>query len=174
MMIYMQSNGGDEQELTQADFARSPTAHSITLSARSPTAEPEPLLSLLTSNHPWLGGTINGSISAYNTTKGYTPRFVQYGAELIERNIGSPMVNTVSSVGRRTGMEQNIRRYLGEQGRRPSDLEAGDDESSRKRQRRISPTMRWPREQEPPRGPRTPNHCPHTMTSARRTTRNRP
>jgi hypothetical protein len=63
---------------------------------------------------------------------------VQYGAELIERNIGSPMVNTVSSVGRRTGMEQNIRRYLGEQGRRPSDLEAGDD-SSRKRQRRLSP-----------------------------------
>jgi hypothetical protein len=121
------------------DFVRSPTARSLTLSARSPTAEPEPLLSLLTSNHPWLGGTINGSISAYNTTKGYTPRFVQYGAELIERNIGSPMVNTVSSVGRRTGMEQNIRRYLGEQGRRPSDLEAGDDESSRKRQRRASP-----------------------------------
>jgi hypothetical protein len=121
------------------DFARSPTARSLTLSARSPTAEPEPLLSLLTSNHPWLGGTINGSISAYNTTKGYTPRFVQYGAELIERNIGSPMVNTVSSVGRRTGMEQNIRRYLGEQGRRPSDLEAGGDESSRKRQRRASP-----------------------------------
>ena len=109
----------------------------MTLSAHSPTTDPEPILSLLTSNHPWLGGTINGSISAYNTTKGYTPRFVQYGAELIERNIGSPMVNTVSSVGRRTGMEQNIRRYLGEQGRRPSDLEAGD--LSRKRQRRGSP-----------------------------------
>ena len=123
-----------------ADYARSPTARSLTLSARSPTAEPEPLLSLLTSNHPWLGGTINGSISAYNTTKGYTPRFVQYGAELIERNIGSPMVNTVSSVGRRTGMEKNIRRYLGEQGRRPSDLEAGDEDSSRKRQRRASPS----------------------------------
>ncbi|KAF1918705.1 transcription factor Opi1-domain-containing protein [Ampelomyces quisqualis] len=107
--------------------------------ARSPTAEPEPLLSLLTSNHPWLGGTINGSISAYNTTKGYTPRFVQYGAELIERNIGSPVVNTVSSVGRRTGMENNIRRYLGDQGRRPSDLEAGDQHLSRKRQRRTSP-----------------------------------
>lgn len=122
------------------DFARSPTAPSFTLSARSPTAEPEPLLSLLTSNHPWLGGTINGSISAYNTTKGYTPRFVQYGAELIERNIGSPMVNTVSSVGRRTGMEKNIRKYLGEQGRRPSDLEAGDADSSRKRQRRGNPS----------------------------------
>jgi hypothetical protein len=126
--------------LGNLDFARSPTARSLTLSARSPTAEPEPLLSLLTSNHPWLGGTINGSISAYNTTKGYTPRFVQYGAELIERNIGSPMVNTVSSVGRRTGMEKGIRKYLGEQHRRPSDLEAGDDHTSRKRQRRASPT----------------------------------
>lgn len=50
------------------------------------------------------------------------------------------MVNTVSSVGRRTGMEKNIRRYLGEQHRRPSDLEAGDEDSSRKRQRRGSPT----------------------------------
>jgi hypothetical protein len=107
---------------------------------RSPTTKPEPLLQLLTSNHPWLGGTINGSISAYNTTKGFTPRFVQYGAELIERNIGSPMVNTVSSVGRRTGMEQNLRRYLGEQGRRPSDLEQGDAAASRKRQRRTSPS----------------------------------
>ncbi|EAT81448.2 hypothetical protein HBH56_115280 [Parastagonospora nodorum] len=126
--------------LGNPDFVRSPTAPSVTLSAHSPTADPEPLLSLLTSNHPWLGGTINGSISAYNTTKGYTPRFVQYGAELIERNIGSPMVNTVSSVGRRTGMEQNIRKYLGEQGRRPSDLEAGDDDMSRKRQRRENPS----------------------------------
>lgn len=121
------------------DFVRSPTARSLTLSARESNTESEPLLSLITSNHPWLGGTINGSISAYNTTKGYTPRFVQYGAGLIERNIGSPMVNTVSSVGRRTGMEQNLRRYLGEH-RRPSDLEAGEAESSRaKRQRVESP-----------------------------------
>lgn len=124
-----------------ADFVRSPTARSHTLSAREPTAEPEPLLSLITSNHPWLGNSINGSISAYNTTKGYTPRFVQYGAGLIERNIGSPMVNTVSSVGRRTGMEKNLRRYLGEGHRRPSDLEQGDDyDASRsKRRRRASP-----------------------------------
>lgn len=124
--------------LGNPDFVRSPTARSLTLSAREPTAEPEPLLSLITSNHPWLGGTINGSISAYNTTKGYTPRFVQYGAELIERNIGSPMVNTVSSVGRRTGMEKNIRRYLGEVHRRPSDLEAGDGEASRSKRQRIA------------------------------------
>jgi hypothetical protein len=121
-----------------ADFVRSPTSRSVTLSARSPTAEPEPLLNLLTSMHPWLGGGINGSISAYNTTKTYSPRFVKYGAELIERNIGSPVVNTVSSVGRRTGVEQNLRRYLGEVHRRPSDLEEGD-EGGRKRMRVMSP-----------------------------------
>ena len=97
------------------------------------------MLSLITSTHPWLGGTINGSISAYNLTKGYSPRFVKYGAELIERNVGSPMVNTVSSVGRRTGMEQNLRRYLGEAHRRPSDLEQGDTDAARKRQRVASP-----------------------------------
>lgn len=124
--------------LGNPDFARSPTSRSVTLSARSPTAEPEPLLNLLTSMHPWLGGGINGSISAYNTTKTYSPRFVKYGAELIERNIGSPVVNTVSSVGRRTGVEQNLRRYLGEVHRRPSDLEQGD-EGGRKRMRVMSP-----------------------------------
>ncbi|KAF1943993.1 Opi1-domain-containing protein [Clathrospora elynae] len=124
--------------LGNPDFVRSPTARSITLSARETTAEPEPLLSLITSNHPWLGSSINGSISAYNTTKGYTPRFVQYGAEIIERNIGSPVVNTVTSVGRRTGMEKSLRKYLGEGHRRPSDLEQGDGDSSRSKRQRIA------------------------------------
>jgi hypothetical protein len=111
------------------------------MSAREPTAEPQqPMLSLLTSNHPWLGGTISGSLAAYNLTKDYSPRFVKYGAELVERNVGSPMVNTVSSVGRRTGMEKNLRRYLGEQHRRPSDLEQGDADAPRKRQRAASPS----------------------------------
>ncbi|CAI6294940.1 unnamed protein product [Periconia digitata] len=130
--------------LGNPDFARSPTSRSMTLSARPPTViptEPEPLLNLLTSAHPWLGGSINGSISAYNTTKTYSPRFVKYGAELIERNIGSPVVNTVSSVGRRTGVEQNLRRYLGDIHRRPSDIEQGETETERrKRQRIMSPT----------------------------------
>jgi hypothetical protein len=110
------------------------------MSARETPAEPQqPMLSLLTSNHPWLGGTISGSLAAYNLTKDYSPRFVKYGAELVERNVGSPMVNTVSSVGRRTGMEKNLRRYLGEQHRRPSDLEQGDTDAPRKRQRARSP-----------------------------------
>ncbi|KAF1969755.1 Opi1-domain-containing protein [Bimuria novae-zelandiae CBS 107.79] len=125
--------------LGNPDFVRSPTSRSVTLSARESTAAPEPLLNLLTTAHPWLGGSINGSISAYNTTKTYSPRFLKYGAELIERNIGSPVVNTVSSVGKRTGVEQNLRRYLGEVHRRPSDLEQGDADSSRKRARVMSP-----------------------------------
>ncbi|KAF2021328.1 Opi1-domain-containing protein [Aaosphaeria arxii CBS 175.79] len=125
--------------LGNPDYARSPASRSMTISRDTASAEPEPLLSLITSNHPWLGGTINGSISAYNTTKTYSPRFVKYGAELIERNIGSTVVNTVSSVGRRTGVEKNLRRYLGEVHRRPSDLEQGDSEVARKRPRRGSP-----------------------------------
>ncbi|KAJ4347743.1 transcriptional regulator opi1 [Ascochyta clinopodiicola] len=126
--------------LGNPDFLRSPTASSVARSVREPTAEPQqPMLSLLTSNHPWLGGTISGSLAAYNLTKDYSPRFVKYGAELVERNVGSPMVNTVSSVGRRTGMEKNLRRYLGEQHRRPSDLEQGDADAPRKRQRAASP-----------------------------------
>ncbi|PNS16437.1 hypothetical protein CAC42_171 [Sphaceloma murrayae] len=80
----------------------------------------EPMLQLLIEAHPWVGGTINGSISAYATTKHYTPRIVQYGANLIERNT----INTVSSVGRFTGVESGIRRYLNS--RRPSDLERGE------------------------------------------------
>ncbi|KAF1928364.1 transcription factor Opi1, partial [Didymella exigua CBS 183.55] len=127
--------------LGNPDFVRSPTT-------RSPTAEPpQPMLSLLTSNHPWLGGTISGSLAAYNLTKDYSPRFVKYGAELVERNVGSPVVNTVSSVGRRTGMEENLRRYLGEQRRGPSDVEQGElhrrpsdvEHAPRKRQRAASP-----------------------------------
>ena len=43
--------------------------------------------------------------------------------QLLERNIGSPMVNTVSSVGRRTGMEKSLRRYLGEGHRRQIGIE---------------------------------------------------
>jgi hypothetical protein len=47
------------------------------------------------------------------------------------------MVSTVSSVGRRTGMEKSLRKYLGEGHRRPSDLEQGDSESSRSKRQRI-------------------------------------
>ncbi|KAF2153217.1 Opi1-domain-containing protein [Myriangium duriaei CBS 260.36] len=124
--------------LGNPDFVRTPTASRAshrTTNGNSSTvtrdgeAQEGPLLQLLVEAHPWVGGTINGSLSAYTTTKGYTPRIVQYSANIIERN----MVNTVSVVGRKTGVESGIRRYLGS--RRPSDLERGDTRENHKRRK---------------------------------------
>lgn len=117
-----------ESPTDHADYSRSRDQSVSSGALRTPTQgnpsgpqEPEPLLNLLVDAHPWVGGTINGSLSAYTTTKNYSPRFVQYGANLIERNIGTPVVHTVSTVGRRTGVESGLRRYL--DSRRPSELE---------------------------------------------------
>ena len=101
----------------------------------SSSQDSEPLLSLLTTSHPWLGGTINNSLSAYSSTKSHSPRFIQYGAELVERKIGSPVVHTAELVSRKTGVESSIRRYLGN--RRLSDLESGGraEELAAKRRR---------------------------------------
>ncbi|EZF32342.1 hypothetical protein H101_04063 [Trichophyton interdigitale H6] len=71
------------------------------------TTEPEPLLSLITS-HPLLSSAINSSMSVYTSSKTYSPKF-RYGAEFIERNIGPQVLNTVGSVGRRTGVEGGLR-----------------------------------------------------------------
>lgn len=118
--------------LTQADFVMSPPGRSATLPPPSDLSaqEREPLLSLVTSRHPWIGNTINGSLSAYSTTKTYSPRFVQSSADFLERNFA----NTVGTVGRRTGVENSLRRYLGE---RPEEEESG----SHKRRRIDNDTM---------------------------------
>lgn len=70
-------------------------------------------MKLFTKAHPWVGGTINGSLSAYSTTKYYSPAIVRHSAETIERNIGAPMANAVASVGRITGVESGLRWYYG-------------------------------------------------------------
>lgn len=126
---------------TPKEFVRSPTSassHTLTpqekavlAHARETGQDTEPILQLFASKHPWVGGTINGSINGsmyvYNTTKHYSPRFVQYGANLLERNIATPMVNTVGSVGRMTGVEGGLRRYLDD--RRPKDVEHGGSDA---------------------------------------------
>ena len=48
----------------------------------------------------------------------------------MERNIGSPLSNTVGSISRRTGVEAGVRRYLGQ--RRPSDQEVRADTKRRR------------------------------------------
>ncbi|CAG8206924.1 unnamed protein product [Penicillium nalgiovense] len=105
----------DDLEAAQAleglrsDFGQSPRTTRQSLPITSPDPPPpEPLLSLLTSSHPLISSAINGSVSAYATSKSYSPRF-KSGAEFIERNIGSPVANTVGTVGRKTGVESGLR-----------------------------------------------------------------
>ncbi|KAJ5183977.1 hypothetical protein N7492_001593 [Penicillium capsulatum] len=104
----------DDLEAAQAleglrsDFGQSPRTSRQTIPAPSDHQPTEPLLSLLTSSHPLISSAINGSVSAYTTSKSYSPRF-KSGAEFIERNIGSPVANTVGTVGRKTGVESGLR-----------------------------------------------------------------
>ncbi|KAL8852440.1 MAG: hypothetical protein Q9221_002670 [Calogaya cf. arnoldii] len=73
--------------------------------------EPEPLLALITAQHPILSTAINGSLSAYTSSKSFSPRF-KYGAELVERHVGSPVVSTVRTAGKYTGLETGVRWFL--------------------------------------------------------------
>ncbi|CZT08338.1 related to CLOCK-CONTROLLED PROTEIN 8 (ccg-8) [Rhynchosporium agropyri] len=106
----------------RADFIGSPPQQSRSLAISSPGghpvggAQPEPLLSLLTTSHPIIGTAIGGSLSAYSASKNYSPRF-KSSAEYVERRF-TPVVNTVGSVGRITGVEGGVRWFLG--GRKPS------------------------------------------------------
>lgn len=95
----------------RADFGHShhsPRAPRQPLPTSPDPPSAEPLLSLLTSSHPLISSAINGSVSAYTSSKSYSARF-KSSAEFIERNIGSPVANTVGTVGRKTGVESGLR-----------------------------------------------------------------
>ncbi|KAF7130937.1 hypothetical protein CNMCM5793_003872 [Aspergillus hiratsukae] len=87
---------------------RTPSQNNLSAPPSDGKPQPEPLLSLLTSTHPLISSAINGSMSAYTSSKSYSARF-KSGAEFIERNIGSPVANTVGTVGRKTGVESGLR-----------------------------------------------------------------
>lgn len=106
-------------------------SHATPTNARERPTEPEPILKLFTKAHPWVGGTINGSLSAYSTTKYYSPAIVRNSAETIERNIGAPMASAVASVGRITGVESGLRWYYGSSTEQRDEMEG----SSNKRRR---------------------------------------
>ena len=81
-------------------------------SPASPSAQPpEPLLTLLTSQHPLIASTINNSLSAYTTSKSYSTPF-RVGAEFVERNIAQPVANTVGTASRMAGVETGVRWWL--------------------------------------------------------------
>ncbi len=102
---------------------------------RTSHGEEEPLFQLFAKAHPWVSGTINGSLSAYSTTKDFSPRFVQAGAKLIEDRIVLPVASTAGTVGRVTGVESGMRWYYGGNTRHSSDLERGEDDPRSKRRR---------------------------------------
>ncbi|KAL8950036.1 MAG: hypothetical protein Q9222_003896 [Ikaeria aurantiellina] len=93
------------------------------------TDEAEPLLSLLTSHHPYISSAINGSLSAYTHSKSYSPRF-RYGAELVERHIGSPVASTVGRASRITRVDDGVRWWL-----QRSDSAAPERGSTKRRKR---------------------------------------
>lgn len=97
-------------DYTHPPLSRRDTNHQPAAAGPLPleSQQPEPILSLLTTSHPLLSSAINGSMSVYTSSKSYSPRF-RYGAEFIERNIGSRVANTVGTVGKKTGVEGGIR-----------------------------------------------------------------
>lgn len=97
------------------------------------------MLQLLTQAHPYIGGTISGSISAYSATKAYTPGFVQASANMLERSIASPIIRTVGSVGRATGAEGMVRGYLNNH--RPDEIGHPGDAPGRSKRRRLEDDM---------------------------------
>lgn len=105
-----------------------PTKNESSPLAMSGASQPEPLLSLITSQHPLLSTAINGSLSAYSSSKSYSPRF-RYGAEFVERNIASPVANTVGTAGRISGVETGVRWWL----QRSDSNEAQDGSNKRRR-----------------------------------------
>ncbi|CAG7919327.1 unnamed protein product [Penicillium olsonii] len=132
----------DDLEAAQAleglrsDFGQSPRTSRQSLPVASPDPPAEPLLSLLTSSHPLISSAINGSVSAYATSKSYSPRF-KSGAEFIERNIGSPVANTVGTVGRKTGVESGLRWAL--QRRDSTNEDSNQTNKRRKMDGNVSP-----------------------------------
>ncbi|KAL2809725.1 transcription factor Opi1-domain-containing protein [Aspergillus granulosus] len=126
----------DDLEAAQAleglrtDFGASPRSSQQTTQSPEDKPQPEPLLSLLTSSHPLISSAINGSVSAYTSSKSYSPRF-KTGAEFIERNIGPRVANTVGNVTRKSGMESGIRWALQRHASTSS-------ESTRSKRRKVS------------------------------------
>jgi hypothetical protein len=75
-------------------------------------------------------------VSAYTSSKSYSARF-KSSAEFIERNIGSPVANTVGTVGRKTGVESGLRWALQ---RRDSGNESKHTSKRRKVNGEAAPT----------------------------------
>lgn len=92
--------------------------------------QPEPLLSLLTTAHPFLARKIDSATSAYTTSKNYYPA-IKTSIEYVEGYF-MPIANTVGSVGRATGVEGGVRWFLRRSQPHGDDLEEQGSNKRRK------------------------------------------
>lgn len=98
--------------------------------------DPEPLLSLVMTSGSLLAKPIEGTVSAYNTTKNFSPGFIKTPVEYVEGVVGSGL--------HLSGIEGGVRWFFRGKGRHQSsgDLETG--ESSHKRRKVDSRGMSGP------------------------------
>ncbi|KAI2634049.1 transcription factor Opi1 [Xylaria nigripes] len=120
----------------RADFVSSPLHRQTP--PRSPQTitvgrQPEPLLSLLTTSHPFLATTIDSATSAYTNSKNYYPR-IKTSIEYVEGCV-IPIAHTVGSVGRVTGVENGVRWFL--RRAQPHDSELDCDVQSSNKRRKV-------------------------------------
>ncbi|KAJ4416564.1 transcriptional regulator opi1 [Gnomoniopsis sp. IMI 355080] len=89
--------------------------------------EAEPLLSLVMTSGSLLAKPIEGTVSAYNTTKNRTPGFIKAPVEYVEGVVGSGL--------HLSGIEGGVRWFFRGKGRQhsSSDLETGENSHKRRR-----------------------------------------
>lgn len=102
-------------------------------SSQSRSPHHEPLLSLLTTAHPFVASTIGGASTAYGGAKNFSPRF-KSGAEYVEGYL-TPLAKTVNSVGRVTGVEGGVRWFLGN--RRQGTAADSEPNGNSKKRRKV-------------------------------------
>lgn len=99
--------------------------------------EAEPLLSLVLSSGSLLARPIEGTVTAYTTTKNFSPGFIKTPVEYVEGVVGSGF--------HMTGIEGGVRWFFRGKGRHPPsrDLETGEKSHKRRRvdNRSSSPSV---------------------------------
>ncbi|KUI59780.1 Clock-controlled protein 8 [Cytospora mali] len=116
----------------KADFVSSPQNRNTPMSS-SPAnnfgtpGPPEPLLSLVMTSGSLLAKPIEGTVSAYNTTKNFSPGFIKTPVDYIEGVVGSGL--------QMSGIEGGVRWFFRGKGRHQSssDLESGEKSYKRRK-----------------------------------------
>lgn len=122
--------------LRPADFVSSPQNRNTPMPTSPQNAfgtpgppDSEPLLSLVMTSGSLLAKPIEGTVSAYNTTKNFSPGFIKTPVEYVEGVVGSGL--------HLSGIEGGVRWFFRAKGRHQSsgDLEAGEGSGSHKRRK---------------------------------------